>query len=302
MPPALTSLSHGAGCGCKLSAADLRPIVAGLRRPTDPRVLVATDDRRRRRRRPPHRRPRARPDRRLLHPDRRRPVRVRAHRRHQRAERHLRDGRRAGVGAQPRRVPARDARAGDARRRSCAAAATRSPPRARASSAATRSTTPSRSTASRSPAPCTPTRCSPTPAAAPGDALVLTKPLGAGTVATAIKRGLADDDARRAGDRGDDDAQRPRGRARPRGRRARAHRRHRLRAAGPRARAGGGERPGGGDRRRRRARDRGRARPAGDRGRARGRLASATGADAERVHHLGRRACPSRGGGCCATR
>ena len=41
--PALTSLSHGAGCGCKLSAADLRPIVAGLRQPTDPRVLVATD-------------------------------------------------------------------------------------------------------------------------------------------------------------------------------------------------------------------------------------------------------------------
>ncbi len=43
MPPALTSLSHGAGCGCKLSAADLRPILAGLPRPTDPRVLVATD-------------------------------------------------------------------------------------------------------------------------------------------------------------------------------------------------------------------------------------------------------------------
>jgi len=43
MAPALTSLSHGAGCGCKLSAADLRPIVAGLPRPTDPRVLVATD-------------------------------------------------------------------------------------------------------------------------------------------------------------------------------------------------------------------------------------------------------------------
>src|ERR671932_1597064 len=43
MLPALTSLSHGAGCGCKLSAADLRPIVAALPRPTDPRVLVATD-------------------------------------------------------------------------------------------------------------------------------------------------------------------------------------------------------------------------------------------------------------------
>src|SRR5918996_788386 len=43
MPPALTSLSHGAGCGCKLSAADLRPIVASLPRPSDPRVLVAAD-------------------------------------------------------------------------------------------------------------------------------------------------------------------------------------------------------------------------------------------------------------------
>jgi selenide,water dikinase len=38
----LTSLSHGAGCGCKLPAASLRPIVAGLAAPTDPRVLVAT--------------------------------------------------------------------------------------------------------------------------------------------------------------------------------------------------------------------------------------------------------------------
>ncbi len=41
MPPALTSLSHGAGCGCKLSAADLRPILADLPRPSDPRVLVS---------------------------------------------------------------------------------------------------------------------------------------------------------------------------------------------------------------------------------------------------------------------
>jgi len=43
MPPALTSLSHGAGCGCKLSAADLRPIVATLPRSADARVLVAAD-------------------------------------------------------------------------------------------------------------------------------------------------------------------------------------------------------------------------------------------------------------------
>src|SRR3982750_3495636 len=43
MTAPLTSLSRGAGCGCKLSAADLRPIVSSLPRPTDPRVLVATD-------------------------------------------------------------------------------------------------------------------------------------------------------------------------------------------------------------------------------------------------------------------
>jgi selenide,water dikinase len=43
MTAPLTSLSHGAGCGCKLSAGDLRPIVASLPRPTDPRVLVAAD-------------------------------------------------------------------------------------------------------------------------------------------------------------------------------------------------------------------------------------------------------------------
>src|SRR3954452_9086182 len=43
MTAPLTSLSHGAGCGCKLSAADLRPILAALPRPSDPRVLVAAD-------------------------------------------------------------------------------------------------------------------------------------------------------------------------------------------------------------------------------------------------------------------
>jgi selenide, water dikinase len=43
MATALTSLSHGAGCGCKLSAAALRPILAGLPRPADPRVLVGAE-------------------------------------------------------------------------------------------------------------------------------------------------------------------------------------------------------------------------------------------------------------------
>jgi selenide,water dikinase len=40
MAPALTSLSHGAGCGCKIPAADLRRIIGSLPRPTDPAVLV----------------------------------------------------------------------------------------------------------------------------------------------------------------------------------------------------------------------------------------------------------------------
>src|SRR4051794_28817016 len=36
----LMELSHGAGCGCKLPAAALAPIVAGLPANTDPRILV----------------------------------------------------------------------------------------------------------------------------------------------------------------------------------------------------------------------------------------------------------------------
>jgi selenide,water dikinase len=37
---ALTSLSHGAGCGCKIPAADLAPVLARLPLPSDPAVLV----------------------------------------------------------------------------------------------------------------------------------------------------------------------------------------------------------------------------------------------------------------------
>jgi selenide,water dikinase len=39
---ALTSLSHGAGCGCKLPAAELLPIVAALEQPHDERLLVGS--------------------------------------------------------------------------------------------------------------------------------------------------------------------------------------------------------------------------------------------------------------------
>src|ERR671933_2158195 len=38
--PALTSLSHGAGCGCKLPATALLPIVRDLPAPTAPELLV----------------------------------------------------------------------------------------------------------------------------------------------------------------------------------------------------------------------------------------------------------------------
>ncbi len=38
--PALTSLSHGAGCGCKLPAAKLHAVVRGLPRSADPAVMV----------------------------------------------------------------------------------------------------------------------------------------------------------------------------------------------------------------------------------------------------------------------
>jgi selenide,water dikinase len=40
---ALTSLSHGAGCGCKLPAAAIGPLLAGLPRSSNPNVLVGFD-------------------------------------------------------------------------------------------------------------------------------------------------------------------------------------------------------------------------------------------------------------------
>ena len=40
--PALTSLSHGAGCGCKIAAADLLPVVASLPPATAPELLVGS--------------------------------------------------------------------------------------------------------------------------------------------------------------------------------------------------------------------------------------------------------------------
>ena len=42
-PPKLTSLSHGAGCACKLSPAALVALLAELPRPADPALLVGAD-------------------------------------------------------------------------------------------------------------------------------------------------------------------------------------------------------------------------------------------------------------------
>ena len=44
MPPVrLTSLSHGAGCACKIPAAELHPLLGELARSDDPAVLVGTE-------------------------------------------------------------------------------------------------------------------------------------------------------------------------------------------------------------------------------------------------------------------
>jgi selenide,water dikinase len=40
--PALTSLSHGAGCGCKIAAADLLPVVGTLPPATAPELLIGS--------------------------------------------------------------------------------------------------------------------------------------------------------------------------------------------------------------------------------------------------------------------
>ena len=208
----LTSFSHGAGCGCKLGPDDLLAVLGGAE-------AAAGPDGRARRGRHGRRRGRLPPaaadgpdrDARLLHADRRRPLRLGADRRDERAVGRLRDGRHAAPRAEHRelargRPPARDARAGPPGRG-------RTSPRRRASSSLgghsitdpepkygmvgdRRSSTPDAVVRNS-------TRLA-------GDALFLTKPLGLGIVSTAIKRGIADADLVASGGRADDDAE-PRG-------------------------------------------------------------------------------------------
>ena len=109
-------------------------------------------DRRRRGRLPGERRARAGPDGRLLHADRRRPLRLRPDRGRERGLRRLRDGRPARHGPQPGRVLARAARSRGARRDPARRRRDRGGGGRSRSSAAIRSTIRSRSTGSRSPA------------------------------------------------------------------------------------------------------------------------------------------------------
>ena len=95
-PVRLTSLAHGGGCGCKLApggaAAEIlggMPAAAAFAEPDG-----RDRDQRRRRGLAAERHPGAGGDHRLLHAGGRRPVRLRPHRRDQRALRRLRHGRR----------------------------------------------------------------------------------------------------------------------------------------------------------------------------------------------------------------
>ena len=145
MTVALTSLSHGAGCGCKLPAAEVHRIAsqlpapddanllvgagtaddAGVYRLTDDLALVQTVD--------------------FFTPDRGRPLRLRPHRRGQRPVGRLRDGRPAGDCANLVAFPL-ESLGRDVLPRSCAAARPWPLRPAWRSWAATRSTTPSPST------------------------------------------------------------------------------------------------------------------------------------------------------------
>ena len=174
----------------------------------------------------------------------------------------------AGDRAQPRRVLARASSAPRCWReilRGGADVAARG--RRRRSSAATRSTTASPSTGMAVTGTCIPTRLVRNSTARPATCSFLTKPIGAGAVTTAAKRGIAAPRRSRPRVDGDDDAERGR-----RGGRALAAGAHAMTdvtgfgllghlhelAPGERRRRGGG--------RRRRAGDRGRARAARRRG------------------------------------
>ena len=188
--PTLTSLAKAGGCAAKYPAARLETAARRVR----PGRLGGSPRRprpgRRRGRLPPRRRARDRLHGRLLPTRRRRPAGLRRDRRDERAQRRLRDGRRAAARALDHGVPGgasdRDARR-DPRGSGRGGPGGRSDPRR----AATRFATTSRSTGSPSSAPCIPDGIWPKSGAKPGDALFLTKALGTGLVLQAQRDGRA---------------------------------------------------------------------------------------------------------------
>ena len=122
----LTQYAHGGGCACKIPPGELEAVVAGLIDTDRPgrRLLVGLDDGDDAAVVRIERRPGRRGHRRLLHPGRRRPVRLGPHRRRQRALRRVRDGRPARRRGQPARLAARRAADGARRARCCAAGST----------------------------------------------------------------------------------------------------------------------------------------------------------------------------------
>ena len=185
VPLRLTQYAAGGGCACKVPPGELERVLAGISamgaggattcwsglengddgavvRIDGDRAVVVTAD--------------------FFTPGRRRPLRLGADRRGQRAVGRLRHGRRAAGRGEPAVLAARPS-AVRARRRGAPRRCRRGLPRRAATwPVGTASTTRSRSTAWPSPASPTRTGCCATTPARPGTPLTLTKPLGLGVL------------------------------------------------------------------------------------------------------------------------
>ena len=178
----LTQYAHGGGCACKIPPGSSSRSSRGLPQVGVARPARGARARRRRRRGPGRGRAGGHQHRRLLHPGRRRRLRLGPDRGGERVVRRLRDGRSAGRRDQPGGLAPRRVADGAAAPRCCAAAPT-SARRGRARSpAVTASTTPSRKYGLAVTGAGRPDRILRNDAARPGLPISLTKPLGVGVL------------------------------------------------------------------------------------------------------------------------